>query len=407
MSDATSSNDLKPIYQAKPDMRFATTFISNKYRDYAVKGEVLMDKATGEIFTKRPEDGRVVSFFQNKKYMTQLMVDLRILLNNNSTFAYPPMEAASSCYLSTDYDMMSLYENKDLNIITDDQIIPNTEDDRTKIEFNLSTKTNGFFCRLTSRDADKAAIEWVTSQYNTICKNYTGNIVDFLDEKAKFNSIEKWEDSNATIEYEILIKNNGETTVYKVTDYVRINEETCILFPAIVHDDIHDTTESITIRILSFTYDKIHFMFSHASTLGDTFTDGVSKFLYPDNNLFIRYCNICSFVDNSEDIKLLGNEFIIALMDVPFVRRYMMKMNANTDTNIILSPTRPTDDVWSVNGIWAEQIRDVFKGGYTINLECEVNLRQLEMYLAANDDTDYVNFSNVPTDRDIYISEEG
>jgi len=66
MSEIISSNDLKPIYQAKPDMRFATTFISNKYRDFAVKGEVLMDKATGEIFTKRPEDGRVVSFFQNK-----------------------------------------------------------------------------------------------------------------------------------------------------------------------------------------------------------------------------------------------------------------------------------------------------------------------------------------------------
>ena len=52
----TESGDLKPTMVAKPDMRFATTFISNKYRQYAVNGESLMDKATGEIFTKRLED---------------------------------------------------------------------------------------------------------------------------------------------------------------------------------------------------------------------------------------------------------------------------------------------------------------------------------------------------------------
>jgi len=405
MSEIISSNDLKPIYQAKPDMRFATTFISNKYRDFAVKGEVLMDKATGEIFTKRPEDGRVVSFFQNKKYMSELMLDLRVLLNNNSSFTYPKIDDVGACYLSTDYDMMSLYQNKDISITNNNQVIPNTSEDITKLQFNLSKKTNGFFCRLSSRDADKAAIEWITNQYNIICKNYTGNDVDFLDEKAKFNSIEKWEDSNAAIEYEILITNHGETTIYKVTDYVRINEESCILFPPIVHDDIDENTEQITVRVLSFTYDKLHFMFNHESALGNSFTEGLARFMYPDQSFFIRYCNICSFVDNSEDIKLLGNEFIIALMDVPYVRRYMMKLNANTDTNIILSPTRPDDDEWSVNGIWAEQVRDVFKGGYTINLECEVNLKQLELYLAENDDTDYVNMSSVPTDRDIYISE--
>lgn len=405
MSDMITSTDLKPIFQAKPDMRFATTFISNKYRDFAVKGEVIMDKATGEIFTKRPEDGRVVSFFQNKKYMTDLMMDLRILLNNNRAFRYPNIDDANACYLSTDYDIMCLYDNKDISIIETDQYIPN-HSDATSLQFNLSLKTNGFFCRLTSRDADKAVIEWLTSQYNAIVKNYEGTELVFLEEKKKFNLIEKWEDSNATINYQVIIKNPTETATYDVADHVRINEETCILFPNIVFDDIHEETQSISVKIKSIVYDKIHFMFNHKETLGVNFTDGLAKFLYADNNIFIRYCNICSFVDKSEDIKLLGNEFIVVLMDVPYVRRYMMKLNTDGDTNIILSPVRPSDDIWSVNGIWAEQIRDVFKGGYTINLECEVNLKQLEMYLAENDDTEYVNLSTVPTSTDIYLSEE-
>ena len=63
----TLSSDLKPIIQARPDQRFAATFLSSKNRKFAVKGESLMDKATGEIFTKRYADGKVVSFFQNKK----------------------------------------------------------------------------------------------------------------------------------------------------------------------------------------------------------------------------------------------------------------------------------------------------------------------------------------------------
>lgn len=407
MSDiiATSRSELKPIFQAKPDMRFATTFISNKYRDYAVKGETIMDKATGEIFTKRPEDGRVVSFFQNKKYMTQLMLDLRILLNNNSSFTYPTADDINACYLSTDYDMMSLYKEQDISIIDTDQVVPYTEEDKTKLQFNLSRKTNGFFCRVTSRDSDKALIEWLTAQYNYICENYDGTDQEFLDEKDKFNLIEKWHDSNAAIDYEVHIRNNNETKVYKVTDYVRINEETCVLLPKFINDLVNDSTPLFKVCIKAIRYEKIHFMFNHKDVLGPSFTDGVAKFMYPDNSIFIRYCNICSFVDKSEEIELLGNEFIIAMMDVPYVRRYLMKLNANTDTNIILSPDRPTDDVWSTNGIWAEQIRDVFKGGYTINLDCEADLKKLEMYLAENDDTDYLEMLTFKSNNDIYAEE--
>ena len=92
------------------------------------------------------------------------------------------------------------------------------------------------------------------------------------------------------------------------------------------------------------------------------------------------------------------------MMDVPYVRRYMMKMSKLTsESNIILSPSRPSDDIWTTNGIWAEQVRDVFKGGYVVNMDCESNLKQLEMYLAENDDTDYVNFSKIANKDDIYV----
>ena len=402
---STTSEDLRFTYVEKPNMRFATTFISNKYRDYAVKGEVLMDKATGEIFTKRPEDGRVVSFFQNKKYMHDLMLELRVLLNNNARFTYPSITDVDSFFLSTDYDIMSIYGEKDTNIATTDMTIPNIADiPVSNLRFNISKKCNGFFCRLTSRDSDKAVIEWITNQYNAVLKNYDGTVEAFIYEKNKFNAIEKWEDSNATIEYRLTIVKNGEERTFPLVDYVRINEESCVLFPDSITDAYLADADSVYVTINKITYDKIKFMIKYRASFSVSFIDGVNKFICPDNLISVRYCNICSFVDKSTDINLLGNEFIIAMLDTAYVRRYMMKMGKlNNDANIILSKDRPSDDTWVTNGIWAEKIRNVYQGGKEVNYDCEVDISTLEMYLAESNSTDFVYLSDKETDtRDIY-----
>ena len=152
-NDIKNNTDLRPTYVQKPDIRFATTFLSNKYRDFSVKGESLMDKETGEIFTRRPSDGRVVSFFQNKKYMHELMLELRVLLNNNVTFKYPEKTETNSYYLNTDYDLITINDDNPNNILKNNTTIPNTNDTNFhKLEFKVSTKSNGFFCRLTTRD---------------------------------------------------------------------------------------------------------------------------------------------------------------------------------------------------------------------------------------------------------------
>ena len=44
-----NTSDLHPTYVAQPDMRFATGFLSHEYRDYAVNGESMVDKSSGEL----------------------------------------------------------------------------------------------------------------------------------------------------------------------------------------------------------------------------------------------------------------------------------------------------------------------------------------------------------------------
>lgn len=403
-----TSTSLKPIYEAQPDMRFGTTFLSNKYRDFAVDGEVIMDKVTGEIFVKRKEDSRVVSFFQNKKYLHDMMLELRVLLNNNTSFRYPSEDDTTAYYVSTDYDIMSIFdERNEVDITLKNIIIPNDSTAYHQLRFNISTKSNGFFCRITSRDSDRAIIEWVTNQYNNTFKDYDGSNTIFIEESNKFRIIEKWEDSNAVINYDVIVTKNGETSTYNFTDYIRVNEESCVMFPLTMGIDMLSNASSVVIQINTVKFEKLAFMLQYKASMPTEFINGYDKFIYPDKSILIRYINICSFVDKSSDITLLGNEFIIALVDIPYINRYMMKMSKLTDdSSIIVSPTRPSDDVWKTNGIWAEEIRTVTKSGTVTKLESEVDLDTLERFIANNYNTTIVNMTEDSTDTDnIFVKE--
>ena len=405
-NDIKDNTNLRPTYVQKPDIRFATTFLSNKYRDFSVKGESIMDKETGEIFTRRPSDGRVVSFFQNKKYMHELMLELRVLLNNNVTFKYPAETDTNSYYLNTDYDLITINDDNTNNILKNNTTIPNSNDTNFhKLEFKVSTKSNGFFCRLTTRDCDKAVLEWLGVQYNAVCKNYSGTDSAFLAEKNKFKTIEKWEDSNAVINYRVEVtRSNGSLLTFDYSDYVHINEECCVLFP---RDFSTENPKSIKVIIKSITYDKIHFMMNHKDALGNSFKNGLQKFVNPDNEANVNYCNIGSFIDTSDDIALLGNEFIVSMIDVPYVHRYMMKMSKLSDSgNIVFSPERPTDEQWRTNGIWAENVRNVYKDGIAIDQDSELDLNAFERYIAKHSSSTPVNFTTNSSDPlNIYLKQ--
>ena len=73
----------RPTFITKPNSRFATTMLSTEYRDYAVRGEEIVDKATGELFIKRPVDGKIISFHQNhnKPYHFPLVISSQMVFN--------------------------------------------------------------------------------------------------------------------------------------------------------------------------------------------------------------------------------------------------------------------------------------------------------------------------------------
>lgn len=378
--------DFENVMLAKPDLRFATTFLSNKYRAYSVAGESMQDKVTGEIFTKRPEDGRVVSFFQNKKYMHDLMLELKILINSDPAFTYPEESKEDAFYLSTDYDIMQIFDETEHNIVNDDTIIPNDDEvDYHNLVFALSTYCNGFFVRPTSRDSDKVIINWLTNKYDNIIKNYSGNDPVYLAEKAKFDEIEDWDSSNAVINYTVITTNTetGQVSYITSENCIHINEEHCVFFP-INTLEAYDVVGpyKVQVRINSLKYDKFHFIIDHLEELG--LLEEYNKFIYPDKKILMQYLNIESFVDNSEDIIFNENEFLVAMVDVPFTYRYMRKISKINEysTSIIISTERPSDVVWVEGTIWAEDVRNVFGGGRVIDSHSETSIKDLERYLS-------------------------
>ena len=380
------SSTTRPTHYTTPDMRFGTTFLSTEYRDYAVEGEVLIDKISGEIFMKRPSDGRIISFHQNKKYMHDLVLELRVLLTNNESFLYP-VTNKSAYYVNTDYDLVAINDEAILNILENDTTISNTSTNPLyTLKFKVSKDCNGFFCRPTSRDCDKAIIEFMTNQFNEYVSNYTGSNAETLQEKRKLEDDERYYDSNVQLDYTLVAKNGATTKTYNYSCYVRLNEEMIVPFPSRLTTDFPSGITEATVTINKLSYPKFKFCEKHKSELGADYTSEYNKFIYPDKKICVNYLNVLTFVDKSMDINLLGNESLIATLDIPYVLRYMGKMVKLRDSSeFITTNTRPNDFEWTANAVWAEHVRTVGGHGTITDVSHEVDILALEHYITKRD----------------------
>lgn len=370
----------RPTFITKPNSRFATTMLSTEYRDYAVRGEEIVDKATGELFIKRPVDGKIISFHQNHKFIHDLVLELRVLLTNNLEFIYPK-NSDDAFYISKDFDVVTIQDEKYKSILDEDTIISNATDTTLhQMKFKLSKNTNGFFCKPMTRDTDKAVIEFLTNKYNSVLVNYDGDNSEALQQKNYLNTIEKWADSNVVINYTAHVTDGANEMSYEFEDYIRLNEEMCILLPLTdIRVDFPLGFTNVDITINSFSYEKIRFIMNHRDLFGSDFNDELNKFICPDNKIQMNNVNFITFVDSSKDIDLLGNENIIALLDIPYVRRYMSKMSKlKNSSEFIQSTYRPSDDDWSANTVWAERVRDVLENGVIVDRDSEISLSKLE-----------------------------
>lgn len=383
-----------PTLVVKPDMRFANTFLDTKYRDYSVPGEALMDKISGELFLKRPKDGRVISFFQNKKMIHDITLELRVMMVNNENFIYPENDE-NAFFVSTNYDLLTINNEIPINLLENSTItISNSNTDSINtLNFNISSYANGFFCRFSTRDCDKPVVEFLTNKYNTFFKNYDGTNHEFLQEKEKFNTIELWEDSNCVITYTATkySDNNVVGTLRSITCPIRLNENSCVLLPShfvTARENVNDRDyDYIKIEIESFELSKIDYLMSHTNAFDDDFITEYNKLIFEENAIRPAELNIMRFIDKVDHINLLGNEILMALLDIPYINRYMAKMAKLKEASQFLTTIyEPSVIDWDANTCWAERIRDVYKGGKSDDTDAVDPFDDIEDYFTQQHD---------------------
>ena len=390
--------DLIPTYVAKPDMRFATTFMSSKYRDYAVHGESIVDKATGEIFIKRPADGRVVSFFQNKKYLYDLMLQLRVMILNNENFYYPT-DSSTAYYLCTDYDIAAANNEQELDILVSDyeQIIDSRPEH--KLRFRLSQSTNGFFIMPTVRDSDKVFAEFLSNMYDTMVPVYNGHNQDCLLERERLKKNPGWKTYNADIYFTIDVTAGETTRSYSRSASIRIGEDCYVPLPmhdinsdfGYVDENDTDTYRKVAVTITKIEFRKMRFMYEYQDVFGDTFKNQLKTFAYPDFRIIFQYITINSFIDQSSDVELNNNEFLVALMDMEYVNRYMGKIaRLQADNSFIVSINRPSNADFASNTMWAERVSETYMNGETVRNENPTQVMKLARWLAPHGMDNYM-----------------
>lgn len=395
-----------------PDVRFGTSFLDKQYKNYAEKGEVIMDKITGEVLLKRKLDGKIKSFVQNDKYLHEMMIELRIMLNNYTQFTYPS-ENDDAWFTNADFNVVDINRGVRVNALTTSGFtFANTSvNPKNNFEFNVSNECNGFFMRAITRDTDKNLIQYLSSVYDSLYENYSGSEPDYVTEHNKYAD-GVWETSDIEVAYGIavtgtLIGQSGSTTRnFSDTAMIASNENSFVEFPA-NYASAFSTITSIKVSINSITFTKVNKAYSYIEGMGDGFDKTVfDGLIAPDNAIYYENMNISAFVDEPEDIPMNDNVLNICIRDMRNTLDYISIITKlGTNAGYIPSVTRPASDIWSANNVWAELCRRIVGAGVVTDTGSESDLDAIEKHLYSTTGI-HTNFTMDESDtNDIYIKD--
>lgn len=361
-----------------PDVRFGNSFLDEKYRDKAVRGEVLIDKIDAELFLKRPLDGKLISFMRRNTNMYDTGNELNIQLQNHPEFTFP---GEDQIFLSLKYDIFGI-QGVDHNVLLEDMEFLNVLDQDKKIEFKVSPESNGFFVKAKTRENDRKTASFLNMEYN----HYINE--GWLIAPEEYSALPYFENGNCIMSYTATTTGtNADGTDAPSVEFsgavsIRLNENSIVLFPSNYAHGIDKITE-ITVRITKFIFPKIQTMYSIYQEMGPPndypLPDNIIEI---DNAVYLKELEVWTFIQNKEEVPVSQNLFVNQIMDVFYLFEFIQKLKKVGDGNgFIPSPTRPQDVAWSTNNAWAEVIRTVSAGNIQTNQNSDTNIQDLEMFL--------------------------
>ena len=375
--------------QIKPNARFGTTFLDKKYKKYSVKDEAMVDKVTGEILFRRPTDGKIISFVQNNKYLHDIMIELRMLQENNLSFKFPTKE--DSWFSSSDYNTFDIMGKQisalSGNSYTFDKSMSQMKD---KFEFHISNSSNGFFIRPISRDTDRNLIAYLTRLYDATYERYIGDETEALIEKEKFKD-PTWKYSNCSIQYDVTVtgidtSDTNKTQTYSAINNITIDESNYVELPVDSFSFTFKEIKSIVVDITNVSFYKISFINKKINNTPDFDKTVYDNIKTPDNNVYIENVCVMAYEDDIIYVPMSENIVNVVLTDGFFTANYIGKVDKISSTGgFIVSAERPPYSKWTINNVWAESYRICRGNGEFERTDSETDWDDLEDYIHSSE----------------------
>lgn len=361
------------------DVRFGGTFLDVENKEKSVKGEILSDKIDGELFIKRPLDGRIVSFNQKASSTYEMIKDFNIEFVTSEGFQYP----SKDCYFTGIYfDTNALSERntgeKKVDICERNIEFPDRVGDANDFIFTVSTATNGFFFKPKLRYSDRILMGFLSGEFreledsgvlDTSFKTWltenklygNGDIYDI------WKNVEYWNESNAILMYTVSIKginSSGEVMEKMISDMamIRLNEHTFIKFPISYLLNMA-TVETVQVRINTILFPKLQFIAEQYKDGMGMYTETIKHLMTPDYKMYLKETEVFYFVDGVEQLPEEVNCTIHHLVDYEFMKQSIRKINQTMASRPFASqPEELEDSEWSLDTVWNEELRRVNSG---------------------------------------------
>ena len=126
------------------DVRYGSTFLSVDNHKHSVPGEIMTDKLTGEVYLKRPIDGKIISFRQKSQTVYEAIQEFNIQFQSSVGFTHP--NTPGSYLLGTKF-LVDEYEDetKKKDILLSYHEFSKNDYKYKDFKFELSGRTNGFY----------------------------------------------------------------------------------------------------------------------------------------------------------------------------------------------------------------------------------------------------------------------
>ena len=398
--------------QIIPDVRFGTSFLDKKYKNFALKGEVIMDKVTGEILVKRKLDGKIKSFVQNDKYLHEMMVELRIMLNNYTQFTYPSTND-DAWFSNADFNLVDINQGVYVDALTTGKFtFSNTSTDaKNNFKFIVSGECNGFFIRPITRDTDKNLVQYLVSVYDSIYQDSEGSTAEDKAEHDKFQN-GRWSTCDIEILYSIVVhgtltgQSDETSRSYSDTEYIASNENNFVEFP-VNYKNGFSSINYIEVSITNISFTKVKKANDYITMMGDVFDKtAYNGLISPDNAIYYEFMNVSCFTDTINQIPLNDSVLNICVRSMKNTLDYISIVSKlSTNSGYIPSVTRPASDLWTANNVWAELINKLEGAGQVTETDHETDIDELEKLLYSTSGI-HTNFTmDESSANDIYIKD--